>query len=322
MTTSRIVTLTPNPALDVTYRVDALIPGSTHRVRQVVERAGGKGVNVARVLASWGHPVEVVGPLGGDTGARMAAELAAAALPHTTVPIGEPTRRSVAVVDPKGVSLFNEPGPRLTESEWLALIEVVGERVAGAAALVVSGSLPPGAPNDFMARLVAAATGAGARVIVDTSGPALQAAAEAGADLLKPNADEAAAMTDRNDPWSGAAELVSAGARRVVVSLGADGLAAVDADGVAWRVVVPRVDGGNPTGAGDAVVAALARSGAETGLRGGAWTSTWSDTLAEAAAWGASAVTMATAGEVDPTTYQTVLSQTTVERIHAPDSPH
>ncbi|HEY9412088.1 MAG TPA: hexose kinase [Jiangellaceae bacterium] len=310
-----IVTVTPNPAVDVTYTVDALVPGGSHRVRDVVERAGGKGLNVARVLQALGEPVMSVAPLGGSGGELIRAELARAGLPLRAVPIAGSTRRTVAVTTAAtsyaetahaSATLFNEPGPRLSSAECADLEREVAAALIDASVLVVSGSAPPGVPPELYANLVEAARRAGVAAIVDTSGPGLLAAADAGASLVKPNAEELREATGRRDVVAAADELVHRGAGRVVVSLGADGLLGIAPEG-RWRVPgVPAVRG-NPTGAGDAVVAVLA-AGVTRGTP-------WPDALVRAAAIGAAAVLAPVAGAVDLAAFRRFLPDLAAEEL-------
>ena len=306
-----IVAVTPNPAVDVTYTVDALVPGGSHRVREVVERAGGKGLNVARVLQALGEPVVAVAPLGGSGGELIRAELARAGLPLRAVPIAGSTRRTVAVTDDSGsvhasATLFNEPGPRLSAAECADLEREVAAALAGASALVVSGSAPPGASPELYANLVEAARRSGVPAIVDTSGPGLLAAADAGASLVKPNAEELREASGLDDVVAAAEALVRRGAGRVVVSLGPDGLLAVAPEG-RWRVSgVPDVRG-NPTGAGDAAVAVLA-----AGIAHG---TSWPEVLVRATAIGAAAVLAPVAGAVDLAAYRRFLPELAAEEL-------
>lgn len=281
-----IVTITPNLALDVTYELPELRPGRSHRASAVHFRAGGKGVNVARVLRSLGHDVMVLGLAGGPTGAAVRDDLDAAGLPHDLVPCAGETRRTVTVVSGGEATVISEPGPAVAPDEWAAL----ERRVPDADVVVISGSLPPGVGDDAIARLAAARE---VPVIVDTSGEALRLAAPY-TWAVKPNAEELAAVTGTDDPVTGARML---GARTVVVSLGADGLLAVAGDDL-YRVPPPRVVDGNPTGAGDAVVAALAAgAGPGAGMP-------WPDLLAEAAALSAAAVLAPLAGSYDADAYE------------------
>jgi tagatose 6-phosphate kinase len=276
-----IVTVTPNLALDVTYELAELRPGHAHRVRAVHARAGGKGVNVARVLKSLGHDVLVLGLAGGATGDAVRADLDASGLRHDLVPCAGETRRTVTVVAGGEATLLNEPGPVVSPDEWAAL----EARIPDADILVVSGSLPPGVDADAIARLAARDL----PVIVDTSGEPLRRAAPY-AWAVKPNAEELAALTGTDDPVAGARMLR---ADTVVVSLGAEGLLAVTGSGV-HRAAPPKVVAGNPTGAGDAVVAALAAGAG----------SPWPDLLVDAAALSAAAVLSPVAGSYDSAAYK------------------
>jgi tagatose 6-phosphate kinase len=276
-----IVTITPNIALDVTYEVDDLRPGQAHRVRSRRARAGGKGVNVARVLRELGHDVLVLGLAGGPTGDAVRADLDDTGLAHDLVPTAEETRRTVTVVAGGEATLLNEPGPDIAPEEWAAL----EARIPDADVLVISGSLPPGVDEDAIARLARRDV----PVIVDTAGEALRRAAPY-AWAVKPNAEELAELTGTVDPVAGARTL---GARTVVVSLGADGLLAVTA-GEVHRAAPPRVVTGNPTGAGDAVVAALAAGAG----------SPWPELLGDAAALSAAAVLAPVAGSYDSAAYE------------------
>ncbi|WP_116949551.1 1-phosphofructokinase family hexose kinase [Jiangella endophytica] len=304
---TRVVCVTPNPAVDITYRVPVVAAGAGHRVADVLERPGGKGVNVARVLQALGVPAVVVAPLGGPGGRWLADALTDGGLAVRPVPVAPATRRTVTVVDDSGAATaFNEPGRPLADAEWSAVVAAVAEELAGAGALVVSGSLPPGAPDDLLPRLIAAAHAAGVPAVADTSGPALLSAAGAGPALLKPNAEELADAVP-GTPSDAARRLLGLGAGRVVVSQGADGLLGLTRDGELWRVAAVPGVGGNPTGAGDASVAGLVR-----GLITGA---PWPDVLADAAALGAAAVLSAAAGEVDLAAYARFLPTLHAERV-------
>lgn len=290
-----IVTVTANLALDVTYRLDRLAPNRVHRARSVNQRAGGKGVNVARVLRWLGHETRVVGLAGGATGELIRADLDAAGLRHDLVEIEGESRRTVALVPDHGqATLINEPGPKVSHREWERLGELVRRVSARATAVVFAGSLPPGVADDGYAQLVAAVAAREVLTVLDTSGAALREGAVAGPDIVKPNADELAELISAADPAEGAAALRDLGAGSVVVSLGSEGLLAVTGAG-SWRAEPSGVISGNPTGAGDAVVAALA-----SGLAAG---SPWADRLRAAVAVSAAAVAAPVAGDIDEQHY-------------------
>ncbi|WP_051479289.1 hexose kinase [Arthrobacter sp. H5] len=293
--TGPVVTVTPNPAVDLTYSVDGITAGHTHRMPPPLSRAGGKGLNVARVIHAAGYPTLAIATAGAGTGAEFSAELQSSGVPHELVPVAAPTRRSLAFVDTADneTSIFNEQGGRLSPSEWSALDALIADKLAGAGCLVGSGSLPEDAPADFYPRLVAKAAEFKVPCIIDTSGSALLKAADAGADVLKPNHHELMGATGIGTLDAAAANLLDRGVRLLFVSCGADGLRAYSADdrSRAWHARLPEPLTGNPTGAGDAAVAAIA-----VVLAAGVTDPRAMLTLA--ASWSAAAVLMPAAGEI------------------------
>jgi tagatose 6-phosphate kinase len=285
-----ILTVTPNSALDVTYTVDTLCPDAVHRVRDVRQRAGGKGINVARVLHALGEDVCAVSTAGGAAGSRFAGDLAESGIRSELVDISGETRRTTTVLSTvdNAVTLLNEPGPVVTAEEWAALVGRVRELAATADVLVCSGSLPPGAPPDGYAELLALARGI--PTLLDTSGEALRAGLAGRPSVVKPNADELREVSGLADPVSAAAELRRLGAGAVLVSLGGDGLLALTDSGT-WQGKPSAVLTGNTTGAGDAAVAGIALELS----RGGSWP----DVLRRAVALSGAAVLGPLAGDVD-----------------------
>ncbi|WP_102193727.1 1-phosphofructokinase family hexose kinase [Microbacterium aurantiacum] len=289
-----ILTVTPNPALDLTWHVDSIHVGETHRTDAAATRAGGKGINVARVAHAQGADVRAVSTAGGATGAEFAAELRASGVPHRLVPVAGATRRSIALVDGQrgDTTVINERGLNPTDAEWAALVGEIVDALPGAGVLVISGSLPPGAPRTLLPLLIGLGKDAGIPVIVDTSGPALLQAADAGASVLKPNAEELVEATGIADPIEGARVLVERGASLVLLSRGADGMLAITASGSdILHARLPESLAGNPTGAGDAAVAACAAL-LDAGVTDP------EEILRRATAWSAAAVLMPLAGEI------------------------
>lgn len=308
-----IVTVTPNPALDLTWHVDHLTFGGSHRADAGIARAGGKGLNVARVAHGQGAAVVALATVGGGSGVEFAAELTASGVPHALIEVAGATRRSIAVVDEErgDTTIVNERGVSPADPEWAALLAEIVDRLPTASVLVISGSLPPNAPEQLLPVLIGVGRDAGVPVIVYTSGPALLQAADAGASVLKPNAAELAEATGIADPIDGARSLIDRGVELVLLSLGADGMLAVTASGALHaRLDAPLA--GNPTGAGDAAVAACAVLLAE-GER---------DTeliLRRATAWSAAAVLMPLAGDVSDT-WPEIEARVTV-RPYSPKDP-
>lgn len=296
-----ILTVTLNPAIDVTYRLPRLTVGEVHRVTEVTSRLGGKGVNVARVLHQLGEPTHAIGLADDDFGEALAREL-----PATFLPDLEEVRRTLVVVAESTTSLW-EPGWQAAAGADLRLLDLLADRIAEAKAIVVSGSLAPGVPVDLPARIARLAAAAGVPVLLDLDDAALAAAVGTGA-VLTPNEDESARLLGRplDDPAAGVAELAARHGGPVVLTRGHLGLLA-HADGTFWEVRPPAGVSGNPTGAGDATAAGLAR-GLAHGLA-------WPEFLADAAALGAAAVLMPVAGEIDPDAYRSFLAEVTVRRI-------
>ncbi|MFC5722549.1 1-phosphofructokinase family hexose kinase [Streptomyces gamaensis] len=304
-----ILTVTLNAALDLTYRVPRLRPHATHRVTHVAERPGGKGLNVARVLAALGHDTVVTGFAGGPTGTTLRRLLADGSRPGTLtdelVTITGPTRRTIGVVDEStGESTqLNEPGPEVTSEQWTSFCERYARLLRGARAVALCGSLPPGVPVGAYAQLVREAHAARVPVLLDTSGEPLRRGLAARPDLVKPNTTELAALTGSTDPLRAASDTRRRGARAVAATLGPDGILALTPDGT-WRAAPPRRIPGNPTGAGDSATAALL-SGWLEGLP-------WPDRLARAVALSAATVRAPVAGEFDREAYEELLPQVKV----------
>ncbi|MFI9546866.1 1-phosphofructokinase family hexose kinase [Streptomyces sp. NPDC052016] len=298
-----ILTVTLNTALDVTYRVPSLRPHTTHRVTDVTERPGGKGLNVARVLSALGHEVTVTGFAGGATGRAVREGLTG--VTDALVPVAGPTRRTIAVVDQRtgDTTQLNEPGPVITPAEWSAFQETYEGLVAGARAVALCGSLPPGVPVGAYAGLVRTARAAGIPVLLDTSGEALRRAVAARPDLIKPNADELAELTGSHEPLRATQDARRRGARAVVASLGPEGLVAAAPEG-RWRATPPARLRGNPTGAGDSVSAGL--------LSGLVDRLPWPQTLARAVALSAATVLAPAAGEFDRAAYEELVGRVAV----------
>ncbi|MBN6056982.1 1-phosphofructokinase family hexose kinase [Nonomuraea sp. RK-328] len=291
-----ILTVTLNAALDVTYQVPEIDWSGVNRVQAVHRRAGGKGVNVARVLRGLGREVLVTGLAGGPVGRAIEADLEAAGLPRALVPIAAESRTTLAVAGGGGgAALFNEPGPEVSEAELREFGRVYASLLERADAVVISGSLPRGVPAGTYARLAALAAEHGVPAIVDADGEALRHAPDGRPAIVKPNAEELArAVPPHGHPVEGAEHLRARGAESVVVSLGEEGLYAVTPEGT-FRARMPYRVEGNPTGAGDSLVAGLA-----LGLVEGA---AWPERLRTAAALGAAAVAAPVAGDFDRDVY-------------------
>lgn len=263
-----IVTVTANPSLDRTITLDAALqPGEVQSAVSSREDAGGKGINVARVVAAAGVPTTAVLPLAQDD--PFSTALRASHVPAHPVEVAGHARANVTITDPAGVTTkLNLPGAALSTADVSELIAAVVTASEGAAWLVLAGSLPPGAGDGLyveMIRAVRARWGAGApRIAVDTSGPALRAVVtEAAPDLIKPNDEELAELAgvdlEAGADLAAAAlpvarALVPAQVAAALVTLGADGAVLVSTDG-AWQATPPRIRVVSTVGAGDSSLA-------------------------------------------------------------------
>jgi tagatose 6-phosphate kinase len=316
-----ILIVTPNPAIDVTYRVAEQRIGETERVLDVARYPGGKGLNVGRVLVAAGIASRAVLPLGGSSGQWIADALDALGLGHSDVRVTGETRTTVTVVDDRAhPTMLAEPGPAVTAAEWSAVSSTVDRALdrGDVDALVIAGSLPRGADPAVVAHWVASSRAHHVPCVVDCSGPALLAAADAGATVCKPNRSELLAATGADDERQGALRLLDRGAAAVVVSRGPDGIAAHTVDGV---VEVPAIAGvsGNPTGAGDAATAGLLaalirRPGWAAGPAGALDVD--AAALRSAAAYGAAAVLSPVAGDIDLAAVERFLAHPDVPQHH------
>jgi 6-phosphofructokinase 2 len=187
-----IVTLTPNPSLDLSTTVDRVMP--THKLRCAAARRdpGGGGINVARVVRRLGGDVTAIYPCGGITGQLLAHLVEREHIVSKTSELADETRQDFSVhEDTSGQQFrFVLPGPTIAEHEWRACLDTLAACAGHADFVVASGSLPPGAPPDFYARASRIVKSGRSKFLLDTSGPALKAALAEGVYLIKPSLRE------------------------------------------------------------------------------------------------------------------------------------
>ena len=235
---THIVTLTLNPALDVSFSVDRVAPTRKLRCGAVRRDPGGGGINVARVVRRLGTDCTAMFLAGGRTGRALTELLNAEHVRVDCVPIVEETRENFAVRETSTGQEFRfvVPGPSISSIELQTCFNRVMSLDPAPRFLVASGSLPPGVPVDFYARLARAARIKGTHLVLDTSGEALAAALEEGVHAIKPSIDELRELSGKplREPseWGEAAQrLVARGyARIVLVTLGARGALMATAD--------------------------------------------------------------------------------------------
>ncbi|MDQ6658152.1 MAG: PfkB family carbohydrate kinase [Actinomycetota bacterium] len=304
----------PNLAIDHTIALPAVLLGAVQRTGPAISVAGGKGANIARACKALGGSPTVLGFLATAGGTYLRELFAAELLALTGIEVAGVVRCCTTLIEQSGrVSLLNEPGPTVTDGDWqslLAAAHVLATRLpadSARAAVIGTGSLPRGSPVDGYARLVETVHLGGGECAIDASGPALRAAAAAGADLLCPNLSEATGALS-NEPGTveqvdeqaadipdramkAAHRLVALGARRAAVTAGSSGLAFAGPELEVWLPAVT-VTARNPIGAGDSLLAGtmLAR---ERGVE-------WPAAVRFGMATAASSVESQGAGVVDP----------------------
>ena len=227
-----------NPSLDKLFACADVVPGAIHRPEHFVARAGGKGLNVARVAHALGAEVHAVALLAGHNGDRLAAMLEEEGVRVDAVRAAGETRSSLSVLSRATGALteFYESGDAESAPAWPALCAALRARAGEASWVAVTGSLLPGIAPDAVGPLVAEAGGAGARVAVDQDGPALAAALAARPALVKVNEEEARMLTGAGRDEAAAALSALAGPQAaVMVTLGADGALLREPDGTTWR---------------------------------------------------------------------------------------
>ncbi len=258
-----ILTITANPAIDARYFLDSLEVGSVVRCSKTNKTAGGKGLNVARVVDLLGQPVAVTGFLGGRNGDFIREEIQKAGYRDCFISIAGETRTCLGILGADGTQTeILEKGPEVTKAEQEAFMDALPAMLAESQVVCMSGSLPAGLETDFYCQVIEKAKAAGVKVILDTSGEAFRAGLLAGPDFIKPNREELSAYFGRSietkdQAVEAARELLAMGVGAVAVSLGAEGAVLVLKDRVI-AVEIPTVQVVNPVGSGDSFVAGLA----------------------------------------------------------------
>ncbi len=192
-----IVTLTPNPAIDLSTSVEQIVAVRKLRCAAPRRDPGGGGVNVARVVKRFGGTVEAILPAGGFTGQLLRRLLDDDRIANRIVEVEAETREDFSVSERSTAQQYRFvlPGMPLRETEWRACLDLLASASPRPKFVVGSGSLPPGVPDDFYARAAEIARGLGAKFLLDTSGEPLKAALEHGVCLIKPNLREMRELT-------------------------------------------------------------------------------------------------------------------------------
>jgi 1-phosphofructokinase family hexose kinase len=266
-----------NPAIDKQIRMTELSVGSVNRATEATPEPGGKAAHVAMALRALGERPQWIGFAGGATGEFLVSGLKTLGIQARPITVRAATRENLAIVDDAGtVTEILEPGGKPLAKELAAFRKAANAEFArGKRKLLVifSGSLPPGVPANFYASLIRAAHSHGCSVILDSSGEALRRGVAAKPDLVKPNREEAEALTgtkilDATSAREALARILAMGARSVAISLGKDGVLWGEKNQEVLRARAPEVSGRSAVGSGDATVAGFA-SGMAGGLSPG-----------------------------------------------------
>lgn len=259
-----IYTVTLNPALDKTVEIPNFSVGSVNRITSLRTDPGGKGINVSKVIAKLGGESTAFGILGGNTGRSIADGLDKLGLHCSFFHVAQETRTNLKVIDPVNHTNtdINEPGFEVTENLLETLLHNLTQKIQPGDIVVLSGSLPKGAPKDTYATWITHCKAAGAKVFLDADGEPLVQSLPASPYLAKPNNDELSRLVGRElstveQLAQAAKRLLDDGMEKVVVSMGGKGALYLTKD-VSLYAEGLKVPVGSTVGAGDSVVAALA----------------------------------------------------------------
>jgi len=309
-----ILTVTPNPSLDLLYDADGLVWDDANRLPEPRRRPGGQGINAARAVRALGGDATALALLGGAAGDEIEAVLEAEATPLAPIRVADPTRLFIGIRDRRNDRslLLNSQGPPRTARDAELLLNRLDEivRQRKPAWVACCGSLPPGFDTGFYATAGRMARAAGARFVPDCDGPPLELAAT-GADLLVPNQHEAERLSSlpAGEPARAAAAAsaihLKFGVPLVAITLGREG--AVLHDGRSTWLATPPAVSGSAVGAGDVFLATLLLS-LEAGLPPAV-------ALSRAVAAGAAAVATTGPAILDPDRMEGLERETRLEEL-------
>ena len=260
-----ILTITLNPSVDIAYQLDTFHLDTVNRVENVQKTAGGKGLNVTRVLKQIGEDVVATGFIGGEIGSYVKKQLTRNDIKNSFVEIGNETRNCIAVLHDGKQTEILEQGPTIQEHEALNFIEHLEIILNNVDVVVISGSLPKGLANNYYVKIIELCKKCGVAVVLDCSGKALKNVLESQQKptVIKPNTEELSQLIGKEvtDDIQELKSVLSGqlfqGIDWIVVSLGAKGAFAKHKDKF-YRVRIPKIKVVNPVGSGDSTVAGIA----------------------------------------------------------------
>ncbi|MFD2211343.1 hexose kinase [Virgibacillus halophilus] len=268
-----ILTVTLNPSVDISYPVGSLALDTVNRVAGVSKTAGGKGLNVSRVLHQLGEEVRASGFLGGSLGDFIRGEIGASAINDGFTAISGQTRNCIAIIHDGQQTEILENGPEISAAEQADFLKAFKQQALEATHITISGSMPPGVSENFYNKLLEIAAEMKTPVLLDVNGKLLQetlSARSAKPFLIKPNESELAALIGQADLTDTEiihvlkTEAIFSGIEMVIVTQGKDGaLAKIGKE--YYRIIPPEITAVNPVGSGDSVIAGFA-AGLSKGL--------------------------------------------------------
>lgn len=260
-----ITTVTLNAAIDKTYFISSFQENGLNRTDSMYAEPGGKGINVAKVLHTLDAPVTASGIVGGYNGKRIISMLDDIGLHHEFIQVDGESRLCLNIIDQKtgGQTEINESGPVINETDWQTVKRKIKQLAEQSKYMIFSGSLSKGLDDHIYAELIQSLKDTPTKIILDTSGPALQRGLQARPHMIKPNKDELAGILDQDDiseheiietlkKWQNLKIPI------IIVSLGSEG-AIVSVEGRLYKVEVPKMTAVNPVGSGDAFIAGMVK---------------------------------------------------------------
>ncbi|MBR3235771.1 MAG: 1-phosphofructokinase [Atopobiaceae bacterium] len=259
-----IRTVCLNPAIDKTIQVPAFTIDAVNRVTELRADAGGKGINVSKVVKELGGQSKAYAILAGDAGSGIKHMVESMGIEVVAVEVAGETRTNTKIVDQElhTNTDINEPGPVVTKEDLDALLDILVNDINDGDTVILAGSIPAGAPTDTYATWVKACEAAGAKVFLDADGDVLNMGISAGPSMIKPNDHELSGMVGRDLDTlekidAAAREIMDRGVEWVTVSMGGEGALFVTPEKT-YKASSPKVEVGSTVGAGDSVVAAIA----------------------------------------------------------------
>lgn len=304
-----ILTITLNPAIDVRYEIDNFEVNGIFRGK-ASKTAGGKGLNVSRVLRFLEEEVEASGFLGGNSGDWISEKIESIGIKNSFIKTDVETRSCIAILGKGTQTEILEPGEKISSNFIDKFLEFFKKNFQRFEVICISGSVPQGIQQDIYKVLCEIASDK--KVILDTSGKFLLKGIEGNPYLIKPNKEELEGMLEReltsfSDLLEGAKEIKKRGCKNLLVSLGKDGAIFIDEKNDVYKVNIPKVSIKNPVGSGDSTIAGFAY-----GLN---QKKSIEETLKLAMACGISNAMMDETGTVDLDVISELLNKVKIEKI-------